>query len=167
MMKQTVLENGRNSKAPKNGRRNKATKMMKQRALENGRWNKATKKGRESKLEVLAAKPGDVIIVSFDTHKKTYHPAVWKNGALAASWVMPADNAAVVRMLEPAREALAKVVYEAGPTGYSLARALQAVGFPVGVAAPGKTPRAPNQGDRKSTRLNSSHTDISRMPSSA
>lgn len=122
--------------------------MMTQMVLENGRKNKATKKGRESKLEVLAAKPGEVIIVSFDTHKKTYHPAVWKNGVLAASWVMPADNAAVVRMLEPAREALVKVVYEAGPTGYSLARALEAAGFPVGVVAPGKTPHAPNQGNK-------------------
>ncbi|OHB59519.1 MAG: hypothetical protein A2173_05350, partial [Planctomycetes bacterium RBG_13_44_8b] len=33
------------------------------------------------------------------------------------------------------------VVYEAGPTGYSLARAIQNAGLPVSVVAPSKTPR--------------------------
>jgi len=33
------------------------------------------------------------------------------------------------------------VVYEAGPTGYSLARTIKAAGLPVGVVAPSKTPR--------------------------
>ena len=36
-----------------------------------------------------------------------------------------------------------------------------------GIIIPDTAKEKPMQGDRKSTRLNSSHTDISRMPSSA
>ncbi|MFZ0384083.1 MAG: IS110 family transposase, partial [Solirubrobacteraceae bacterium] len=42
-----------------------------------------------------------------------------------------------------------RAVYEAGPTGFGLARSARALGIDVGVVAPGKIPRAP--GDRVKT----------------
>jgi transposase len=44
-------------------------------------------------------------------------------------------------ILEKLRPALRLAVYEAGPTGYSLARAIKAAALPVSVVAPSKTPR--------------------------
>lgn len=113
---------------------------------------KVRKTTRRSKGKVLKAVEGDKMVVAVDVHKKTYHVAVRKNNALASTWVMPHDDAAVAKMLEPARPALQKVLYEAGPTGYGLARTLQQAGFPVGVVAPGKTPQPVNE-DNKSDRL--------------
>lgn len=104
------------------------------------------------KLDGLIAQAGDNIQVGIDVHKKKYHLAVWKNGTLMASWTMPHDNAKVAQILEPARPALQRVVYEAGPTGYALARTLAAAGLPVAVVAPGSTPRAVSKGN-KSDRL--------------
>jgi len=113
---------------------------------------KVRKVRRQSKAQVLKTVEGDEMVVALDVHKKNYHVAVRKHGALAATWVMPHDDAAVVKLLKPARGGLRKVVYEAGPTGYGLARRLAAAGFPVGVVAPGKTPQAANA-DNKSDRL--------------
>ena len=67
-----------------------------------------------------------------------------------------------------------KCVYEAGPTGFGLARFLEASGVQCVIAAPSKLQRPSGDRvktdaneDRKSTRLNSSHIQKSRMPSSA
>ena len=46
-------------------------------------------------------------------------------------------------------------------------RLIRFVAGPDGTVVPDLKRRLPGRGDRKSTRLNSSHTDISRMPSSA
>jgi len=54
---------------------------------------------------------------------------------------MPPDNKKLIEMLNKLRPALRMVVYEAGPTGYSLARAMQNANLPIGVVAPSKTPR--------------------------
>jgi transposase len=56
----------------------------------------------------------------------------------------PTAVASVAAMSAPVR-----AVYEAGPTGFGLARAATAVGVDVVVAAPSKTPRA--KGDRVKT----------------
>jgi transposase len=74
------------------------------------------------------------------------------NGQEVATWVMPMDNKTVVASLKRFAPALKKVVYEAGPTGYGLARALKKAGLPAEVIAPGKVPQAPNP-DSKSDRL--------------
>jgi transposase len=53
---------------------------------------------------------------------------------------MPADNFKIAQMLAPCKTALRKVVYEAGPTGFHLARFLQSCDFPVEVIAPSEVP---------------------------
>lgn len=104
------------------------------------------------KSKSLAVVEGDVVYVGLDVHKKSIHAAVWMNGNVRRHWVMPADGRLVLRKLEPLRRALKEVVYEAGPTGYGLARLLRGAGVPVSVVAPSKTPRQSDE-SAKSDRL--------------
>lgn len=94
----------------------------------------------------------DRLYVGVDVHKKSYAVAVWLNNAFAIDFVMPADNLQLASMLDKTRIALKQVVYEAGPTGYSLARTLQQANLPVQVIAPSKTPRQ-SAPDSKTDRL--------------
>jgi transposase len=83
----------------------------------------------------------DDLYVGIDTHKKSLHVALWLNDSSAVDFVMPPDSAKLIDILNKLRKALRMVVYEAGPTGYTLARTLQDAKIPVGVVAPSKTPR--------------------------
>jgi len=85
--------------------------------------------------------PADDLYVGIDAHKKSLHVAVFLNDAPAIDFVMPPDSEKLIDTLNRLRPALRMVVYEAGPTGYSLARAMQNVNLPVNVVAPSKTPR--------------------------
>ena len=82
----------------------------------------------------------DEVYVGLDVHKKSHSIAIWLNDAPAIDFVMPAEIEKLVKLLEKLGTALKMVVYEAGPTGYSLARQLQKVSLPVKVVAPSKTP---------------------------
>jgi len=66
----------------------------------------------------------DTLFIGIDSHKKTYHVALHLNDAPALDFVMPADVNQLVEQLKPLRCAIKGIVYEAGPNGYSLARAL-------------------------------------------
>ncbi len=90
--------------------------------------------------------------VGLDVHKRTIHAAVWLEGRVAAGWVMPADTTRAVAMLAAHRDRITRVVYEAGPTGYGLARALAQAGLVVEVVAPGRSPR-PAVREQKTDRL--------------
>ena len=83
----------------------------------------------------------DDLYVGLDVHKATYGVALWLNDTPAIDFVMPSDNDKLLKLLEKVRIALKRVVYEAGPTGYTLARSLQKASLPVWVVAPSKTPR--------------------------
>ena len=83
----------------------------------------------------------DQLYVGIDVHKKSYNLAFWLNDAPTIDFVMPANNKKVCQILKKLRIALKSVVYEAGPTGYSLARALQNEELPIQVIAPTITPR--------------------------
>jgi transposase len=83
----------------------------------------------------------DDLYVGIDSHKESFHLALWLNDTPAIDFVMPSHTDKLIAMLEKLRPALRRVVYEAGPTSYALARSLQNVNLPVSVAAPSKTPR--------------------------
>lgn len=83
----------------------------------------------------------DDVYVGIDAHKESYSVAIWLNDAPAIDFVMPADNTKLLKLLEKVRIGLKMVVYEAGPTGYTLARCLQKAALPIKVIAPSKTPR--------------------------
>jgi transposase len=103
---------------------------------------------RMGNVKSAALSEGDIVVVGLDVHKKTAHVAMRRNGVEAATWVMPMDVETVVKTLLPMKRFLKKVVYEAGPTGYGLARALKQAGLPIAVLAPGKIEREPNPGSK-------------------
>ena len=94
----------------------------------------------------------DDVYVGIDVHKTNCHIAIRLNGDLALTFVSPSDNIAIAQMMAKLDPALKKIVYEAGPTGFSLARTLQKASLPVAVIAPSKTPR-PSAQQAKSDRL--------------
>lgn len=104
----------------------------------------------------LKATTDDQVFVGLDVHKRSIHVAIRINGILVATFVIPASLWAVISILEGIRDGIRRIVYEAGPTGFGLARALRKEGLPIEVVAPGKTPRPTNQGN-KSDRLDCRH----------
>lgn len=96
---------------------------------------------------------GETAHVGVDVHKASYHVAVVTDlRGLVATWTQPADPDRLVERLGPAREHIAQVVYEAGPTGFALVRRLRAAGHGVEVIAPSKIPTLPGP-QAKSDRL--------------
>ena len=113
--------------------------------------NRVAGSGRVSKeLRLL---PGEGAFVGVDVHRKTYQVSVWTEGReWVAQWTQPADAEALWRRLEPVRAQVAHVVYEAGPTGLGLARALRARGFSADVVAASKTPVAAGRSNKSDRR---------------
>lgn len=103
-------------------------------------------------VKVVRLESGERIYVGVDVHKRTYHVAIWSDHrGLLAYWNQPAKAELLVEKLAPYRERLVRVVYEAGPTGYGLVRALRGARIKADVIAPGKVPRpavAGNKSDR-------------------
>jgi transposase len=101
----------------------------------------------------LRLEPGEAVHVGVDVHKASYSVALYSDarGVLTA-WVQPARPELLLERLRPFREAIARVVYEAGPTGFALARRLRAEGYQAQVIAPSKL-LAPVGPEAKSDRL--------------
>ena len=88
--------------------------------------------------------PEEKVDVGIDTHKKTYHATIWSETreAVLSRWVQPASPQTLIARLSLYKDHIRKVVYEAGPTGYALVRALRGAGLPADVIAPSRTPRS-------------------------
>jgi len=82
------------------------------------------------------------IFIGIDVHKISYHIAVLRADGQIRAWVAPANAHEVVRVVRELGGAVGAVAYESGPTGFVLARAFEAEGLPVIVAAPSRIPRA-------------------------
>jgi transposase len=96
------------------------------------------RKASGSKLELAA---DERIAVGVDVDKRRYHVAVWsKTRGLIADWVQGASPTALLAKLAPIAGQIEVLAYEAGPTGFGLARAAQAAGIAVIVAAPSRIP---------------------------
>src|SRR5262245_43822297 len=96
---------------------------------------------------------GEAVHVGVDVHKASYSVALFSDRrGLITTWVQPARPELLLERLRPLQEGVAQVVYEAGPTGFSLARLLRAEGFPAQVIAPSKL-LAPVGPEAKSDRL--------------
>ena len=84
---------------------------------------------------------GESAVVGVDVHKATYHVAVCSaRRGVISTWVQPADPTALSERLRPIRGQVVEVVYEAGPTGFTLARRLRAEGLNAQVIATSKVP---------------------------
>lgn len=97
--------------------------------------------------------PREVVHVGVDVHKASYHVALYSTPReVVATWVQPARPVALIDRLGPIRNRVARVVYEAGPTGFSLARRLAEAKLPVQVIAPSRM-LAPVGAEAKCDRL--------------
>src|SRR5947209_6433558 len=84
---------------------------------------------------------GEVLHVGVDAHKATYHVALLSDRrGFLSTWVQPADPELLASKLKPFRDQVARVVSEAGPTGFTLTRRLRDAGLQAEVIAPSKTP---------------------------
>jgi transposase len=113
---------------------------------------KATLSKKQRFFNQINLTKDDDLYIGIDVHKATYHIALYLNGAHAIDFVTPADNDKVCQTLKKLQPAIKNIVYEAGPTGYSLARQLQQASLPVQVIAPSKIPKFSAR-DSKTDRL--------------
>ena len=90
--------------------------------------------------------------IGVDVHKRSYHVALHRADDKTITFTTTASPDAFIKQIQRLNIPVAGVAYEAGPTGFSLARQLLAQGYPIEVIAPGKTPQPANQGS-KSDRL--------------
>src|SRR3954451_11712933 len=89
--------------------------------------------------EPIRLEEGEAVHVGVDVHKASYSVALFSDRrGLIATWVQPARPEVLLERLSPPREGIAQVVYEAGPTGCTLARRLRAEVFECQVIAPSK-----------------------------
>src|SRR5512135_3162374 len=101
----------------------------------------------------LRLEQGESVHVGVDVHKASYSVALYSDGrGVLTTWVQPARPEVLIEQLRPLREGIAQVVYEAGPTGFALARRLRAEGYTAQVIAPSKL-LAPVGPEAKSDRL--------------
>jgi len=109
--------------------------------------------GKTSRDKALHLEVGEFVVVGVDVHKKNWHLAVWsmKRG-LVTHWVQPASAATLIERLDPVRTHISWIGYEAGPTGFGLARALKAAHLNVWVVAPSRVPKLPGR-ENKTDRL--------------
>ena len=113
---------------------------------------KATLSKKQRFFNQIELTKDDDLYIGIDVHKRTYHVALYLNGGHAIDFITPADNIKICTTLKKLGPAIKNIVYEAGPTGYSLARQLQQESLPVQVIAPSKTPHSSAR-DSKTDRL--------------
>lgn len=96
-----------------------------------------------SKIQVL---PHEIIFIGVDVHKLTYHVALWsRERGLLSSWVQPSDAKVLYERIREIPSYQLQIVYEAGPTGFGLARELRAQEYRVEVIAPSHIPQLPGR----------------------
>lgn len=84
----------------------------------------------------------DPVFVGVDVHKHTYSVALFcAADGQVETWSCPADEQGLVEQLKGLGCRIEHVVYETGPTGFSLCRALRAAGFNASVVAGSRIPR--------------------------
>ncbi len=98
--------------------------------------------------------PSQPVFVGVDVHKRSYAVALLRADGALKEWTTPADPAALAKCLAALPVPIGSVVYEAGPTGFGLARSLESARIPVLVVAPSRAPRPVTRGN-KTDRLDS------------
>jgi transposase len=90
--------------------------------------------------------------IGLDVHKRSFHVAMRRSDAETITWVATASSQGLVEQIRHLGVRVNCLAYEAGPTGFSLARALKGAGYNVVVAAPSRIPR-PSTSSAKTDRL--------------
>lgn len=111
--------------------------------------------GAQSRKEIRLGSD-EHIGIGIDVHKRSYAICLWsvERDCEIKRWRQPADNAALIDKLTPLRVHVSQIAYEAGPTGFVLARALAQDNWPVLVTSPADVPVGRNdpKSDRKDAR---------------
>lgn len=104
---------------------------------------RADKRDGKRNSNQWTAAAGERVHVGLDVHKKSIYVAIWslRQERIVRQWVASANYGRLVEQLAAFRGAIVRIVYEAGPTGYRLARLLAAAKLPVEVIAASKTPQ--------------------------
>jgi len=84
--------------------------------------------------------------IGIDVHKRSYHVAIRRTDGKTVTWVCPADPEGFVEQIRRLSIRVSTVAYEAGPTGFGLARTLRSAGIETLMAAPSRIPRAVSVG---------------------
>jgi len=84
--------------------------------------------------------------IGIDVHKRSYHLALRRIDGKAVTLVCPADPLGLVGVIQRFCIRVGGIAYEAGPTGFGLARALRSAGMRPLMAAPSRIPRAVTAG---------------------
>lgn len=84
-----------------------------------------------------------MITIGMDVHKHSWNLAIYSRlqRRVVKGWHMPADFKALLNILEPLRHHIDRIGYEAGPTGFGLARFLREFDFNACVIAPSEIDR--------------------------
>jgi transposase len=90
----------------------------------------------------------DPFWIGVDVHKCSYHIALLRADSKTFTFTTTASPDAFIEQLRRLNLPVAGVAYDAGGTGFSLARALLAEKIPVTVAAPSKIPRSVSAGSK-------------------
>jgi transposase len=86
--------------------------------------------------------------MGLDVHKRSYYIALLRFDGSVFTWSAPSDPEKIVELIHKHQICILGACYEAGPTGFSLARTLKNAGIPVTVAAPNKIPRSVSPGSK-------------------
>lgn len=84
---------------------------------------------------------GQRVFIGVDVHKRSFSVALLRPDGAIKDWTCPADVSALTQTLSSLPVIIGAVCYEAGPTGFGLARSLRAANIKVVVAAPSRIPR--------------------------
>ncbi|WFS63008.1 IS110 family transposase [Pseudodesulfovibrio thermohalotolerans] len=84
---------------------------------------------------------GEKVWIGVDVHKLSFSVALLRPDSAVKDWTCPADATALTRLVMSLPVEVGAVCYESGPTGFELARSLEAEGVTVVVAAPSRIPR--------------------------
>lgn len=105
---------------------------------------KETKQKNNRKELKFKLNEGEFVWMGMDVHKKTWNVALYSANQerVVKSWHMPASLTDLLKILEPIRKHVKKIGYEAGPTGFGLARFLQQHKFEVAVVSPADIPQS-------------------------
>lgn len=112
-----------------------------------------TKPAKRTPRKRINVDSGENIYVGVDVHRKTYAVALWSDSrGLIKHWSQPAKARDLVTHLDRIKGNVRRVVYEAGPTGFGLARTLREAGYNADVIVTSQMLR-PNNNGSKSDRL--------------
>lgn len=97
-------------------------------------------------VEFVSCVQGKSLFIGMDVHNNFYDIAILSSNGLSWACTGPAAASWIIELIEQHELDVRLVAYEAGPTGYSTARAFIAAGIECLVAAPAQIPRPASTG---------------------